>query len=86
MHMMLQSNYKDLVDSCRDAGLVVEEHPTEFSGISSASVWREHRHVGGVVMTGSFGKATLCMDLHQNKMSYFVALFRALETRERNCL
>jgi len=86
MHMILQSKYKDLVDSCRDAGLTVEEHDTGYSGITHATVFRDGWHVGSIANTGSFGNATLHMDLHQNRMAYFVGLFEALETRERNCL
>jgi hypothetical protein len=88
--MTLESNYTDLVDSCRDAGLVVTEQ-RELCGyvnIHSALVARPDSWTVGSIQSvpQCSGKAVLVMDLFQNKMDFFVKLFEALETRERSCL
>lgn len=90
MRMTLESNYTDLVDSCRDAGLVVTESK-DVCGLANTHVALVARPDGWTVGTitsvpQSMGKATFVMDLHQNKMDFFVKFFEAMETRERRCL
>lgn len=89
MRMMLDSNYTDLVDAARDAGLDVFEKKDlgGFANIHVALVCRDGWQVGTITsVPQSMGKATMVMDLHQNKMASFVGLFEALQTRERRCL
>lgn len=90
MRMTLESNYTDLVDSCRDAGLVVTEQK-DLLGLANTHVALVARPTGWTVGTiasvpQSMGKAVFTMDLHQNKMDSFVKFFQAMETREGRCL
>lgn len=85
MHMTLHSNYTDLVDACRDAGLDVVEHNPDANWRHS-TVLCGNWPVGSISHTCSMGKGVLQMDLFHNKLVHFTGIFESLETRGRGCL